>query len=54
MNEPKVQEDILPARGGSPAANPEGHTPVGIPSEIIEGDPTATRPVTGSRRKLRP
>ena len=41
MNKPKVQEDIVPAEGGSPAANPEGHTPMGIPSEIIEGDPTA-------------
>jgi hypothetical protein len=41
MNKPKVQEDIVPAEGGSPAADPEGRTPMGIPSEIIEGDPTA-------------
>lgn len=41
MNEPKVQEDTVPAEGGSPAANPEGRTPMGIPSEVIEGDPAA-------------
>ena len=47
MNQPKVQEDIVPAEGGSPAANPEGRTPMGIPAEAIEGnpagDPTADR-----------
>ena len=31
----------MPATGGSPAANPEGRTPMGISSEIIEGDPAA-------------
>ena len=41
MNEPKIQEDTVPAEGGSPVANPEGRTPMGIPSEVIEGDPAA-------------
>jgi len=41
MNSPKVQEDTVPAEGGSPAANPEGRTPMGIPSKVIEGHPAA-------------
>ncbi len=41
MNKPKVQEDIVPAGGASPAANPEGRTPMGIPSEVTEGGPAA-------------
>jgi hypothetical protein len=39
MNQPKIQEDIVPQEGASPAANPEGRTPMGIPEEITKGDP---------------
>jgi len=41
MNTPKVQDDVVPVEGGSPAANPEGRTPMGIPTEATEGDPAA-------------
>lgn len=41
MNEPKVQDDIVPEGGTSPAVNPEGRTPLGIPAEINAGDPAA-------------
>ena len=49
MNQPKVQEDIVPPEGQSPAANLEGRTPMGIPLEAIEGDPAADP--TGDRFK---
>ena len=41
MNKPKVQEDVVPAGGASPMANPEGRTPLGIPVEVDEGDASA-------------
>jgi hypothetical protein len=41
MNQPKIQADIVPLEGGSPAANLEGRTPMGIPEEVTKGDPTA-------------
>lgn len=41
MNTPKVQDDVVPVEGESPAANPEGRTPMGIPAEATEGDPAA-------------
>lgn len=41
MNEPKVQKDIVPARGVSPALDPEGRTPLGIPEGLVAGDPMA-------------
>lgn len=41
MNQPKVQEDIVSDEGTSPAVDPEGRTPLGIPVEADEGDPAA-------------
>ena len=41
MNEPKVQEDVVPDEGASPAANPEGRTPFGIPVDVDAGEPAA-------------
>ena len=41
MNKPKVQDDIVPEDGTSPAINPEGRTPLGIPIEADQGDPAA-------------
>lgn len=49
MNQPKIQEDVVPPEGGSPAANPEGRTPMGIPAKATEGDPAADP--TGDRFK---
>ena len=49
MNQPKVQEDVVPPEGGSPAANPEGRTPMGIPIEAAKGNPAAD--ATGDRLK---
>ena len=40
MNQPKVQDDVVPEGGTSPAVNPEGRTPLGIPVEADEADPT--------------
>lgn len=41
MNQPEVQEDVVPLEGASPAANPDGRMPMGIPESAIEGDPAA-------------
>ena len=41
MNTPKIQGDAVPPEGASPAANPGGRTPMGIPAEAPEGNPIA-------------
>jgi len=41
MNQSKIQENVVPPEGGSPAANLEGRTSMGIPEEVTKGDPTA-------------
>lgn len=40
MNEPKVQDDIVPEDGTSPAVNPEGRTPFGIPVDADKAEPS--------------
>ncbi len=38
-NTPKVQQDDVPPEGASPASNPEGRTPDGIPKQSVDFEP---------------
>lgn len=47
IDEPKIQQDIVPTDGVSPETNPEGRTPHGIPEGAGDYDPAASP--TGER-----